>query len=170
MPANAGDTGRGFDPWVGKIPLEKEMAPHSTILVWRTQGYRLWGLQSMGLQSMEVAKSRIRLSPHAHITSIKFHSGGVGWGVGVGEANLWAALFHQQSEYSGKAGRQMKFSLMGRRKASFHPLGTEPPIQSLSAGSPAEHEAPFPDKVTHMSGWHLSAPFSSFLADVGRAE
>ena len=65
---------------MGKIPLEKEMAPHSTILVWRTQGYRLWGLQSMGLQSMEVAKSRIRLSPHAHITSIKFHSGGVGGG------------------------------------------------------------------------------------------
>ena len=24
-----------FDPWVGKIPLEKGMATHSTILVWR---------------------------------------------------------------------------------------------------------------------------------------
>ena len=24
-----------FDPWVGKIPLEKEMATHSSILAWR---------------------------------------------------------------------------------------------------------------------------------------
>ena len=23
-----------FDPWVGKIPLEKEMATHSSILAW----------------------------------------------------------------------------------------------------------------------------------------
>ena len=65
----------------------------------------------------------------------------------------------------------MKFSLMGRRKASSHPLGMEPPIQSLSSGPLAEHQVPFPDKViTCVSGWHLSAPFSSFLADVGRAE
>ena len=25
----------GFDPWVGKIPLEKGMAAHSSILAWR---------------------------------------------------------------------------------------------------------------------------------------
>ena len=25
----------GFDPWVGKIPLEEEMATHSSVLVWR---------------------------------------------------------------------------------------------------------------------------------------
>ena len=41
----------GFDPWVGKIPLEKEMATHSSILAWKIS----WtedpgGLQSMGLQ------------------------------------------------------------------------------------------------------------------------
>jgi len=24
----------GFDPWVGKIPLEKEMATHSSTLAW----------------------------------------------------------------------------------------------------------------------------------------
>ena len=40
-----------FDPWVGKIPLEKEMATHSSILAWGIP----WteepgGLQSMGLQ------------------------------------------------------------------------------------------------------------------------
>ena len=39
-----------FDPWVGKIPLEKEMAAHSSFLAWRIA----WmeepdGLQSMGL-------------------------------------------------------------------------------------------------------------------------
>ena len=25
----------GFSPWVGQIPLEKEMATHSSILAWR---------------------------------------------------------------------------------------------------------------------------------------
>ena len=25
----------GFDPWVGKIPLEKGMATHSSILAWK---------------------------------------------------------------------------------------------------------------------------------------
>jgi len=40
-----------FDPWIGKIPLEEEMATHSSILAWRIP----WtgepgGLQSMGLQ------------------------------------------------------------------------------------------------------------------------
>ena len=35
LPANAGDMRCGFDPWVGKIPLEEEMATHSSILVWR---------------------------------------------------------------------------------------------------------------------------------------
>ena len=25
----------GFDPWVGKDPLEEEMATHSSILAWR---------------------------------------------------------------------------------------------------------------------------------------
>ena len=34
-PASAGDIMRcEFDPWVGKIPLEKEMVTHSSILAW----------------------------------------------------------------------------------------------------------------------------------------
>jgi len=32
LPAKAGD---GFDPWVRKIPLVKEMAISSTILAWK---------------------------------------------------------------------------------------------------------------------------------------
>ena len=39
----------GFDPWVGKIPPEKEMATHSSILAWempRTEEPD--GPQSMG--------------------------------------------------------------------------------------------------------------------------
>ena len=36
-PANAGDIkGRVFNPWIGKIPLEKEMATHSSVLAWET--------------------------------------------------------------------------------------------------------------------------------------
>ena len=40
-----------FDPWVRKIPLEKEVATHSSILAWRipwTEGPG--GLQPSGLQ------------------------------------------------------------------------------------------------------------------------
>ena len=36
----------GFDPWVGKIPLEKGKATHSSILTWRIP----WTVESMGLQ------------------------------------------------------------------------------------------------------------------------
>ena len=40
-----------FDPWVGKISLEEEMATHSRILVWRIPwAEQPGGLQSMGLQ------------------------------------------------------------------------------------------------------------------------
>ena len=41
----------GFSPWVGKIPLKKEVATHSRLLAWeipRTE--ELVGLQSMGSQ------------------------------------------------------------------------------------------------------------------------
>ena len=49
LPANAGDAReRGFDPWVRKIPLEKEMATYSSILTWRIP----WTEEPRGLQSM----------------------------------------------------------------------------------------------------------------------
>ena len=36
QPANVGDARDvGFEPWVGMISLEEEMATHSSILVWR---------------------------------------------------------------------------------------------------------------------------------------
>ena len=43
-----------FNPWVGNIPLEKEMATHSSTLAWRIP----WmeepgGLQSMGSQRVK---------------------------------------------------------------------------------------------------------------------
>ena len=39
----------GSDPWVGKIPLEKEMATHSSILAWKIPWTQKPGmLQSMG--------------------------------------------------------------------------------------------------------------------------
>ena len=44
-----------FNPWVGKIPLEKEMATHSSILAWRIPwterrltGYSPWGRKRVG--------------------------------------------------------------------------------------------------------------------------
>ena len=38
----------GFDPWVGKIPLEEDMATHPRILAWRIP----WTEEPGGLQSM----------------------------------------------------------------------------------------------------------------------
>jgi len=42
----------GFDPWVGKIPLEKGMVTYSSILVWRIP----WTEEPGGLQFMESQK------------------------------------------------------------------------------------------------------------------
>ena len=48
-PASAGDIMRcEFDPWVGKIPLEKEMVTHSSILAWEIP----WTEEPGGIQSM----------------------------------------------------------------------------------------------------------------------
>ena len=43
---------RGFNSWVGKVPLEKGMATHSSTLAWRIQ----WTEEPGGLQ----AQSRVR--------------------------------------------------------------------------------------------------------------
>ena len=49
LPVDAGDTGDlVFNPRVGKIPLEKEMATHSSILAWEIP----WAEEPGGLQSM----------------------------------------------------------------------------------------------------------------------
>ena len=49
----------GFNPWVGKIPLEKEMATHSSTLAWKipwTDAGAWWAIVHV------VSKSRTRLS------------------------------------------------------------------------------------------------------------
>ena len=49
LPADAGDVKKcGFDPWVGKIPQEKGMATHCSILAWKIP----WTEEPGGLQSM----------------------------------------------------------------------------------------------------------------------
>ena len=43
-----------FDPWVGKIPLKKEMATRSIILAWEIpQTEEPGGLQSVGWQELD---------------------------------------------------------------------------------------------------------------------
>ena len=49
---NAGDR-HGFDHWVRKNPLKKEMATHSSILAWEIP----WTEEPGGLQSMESQES-----------------------------------------------------------------------------------------------------------------
>ena len=44
-----------FNHWVGNIPLEKEMATHSSIFAWRNPWTKEPGrLQSMGSQSITI--------------------------------------------------------------------------------------------------------------------
>ena len=48
QPANVGDARDvGFEPWVGMISLEEEMATHSSILAWRIP----WTKETDGLES-----------------------------------------------------------------------------------------------------------------------
>ena len=44
----------GFSPWVGKIPLEKGIATHSSILSWRLP----WTEEHGGLQSIDLRRVR----------------------------------------------------------------------------------------------------------------
>ena len=48
----------GFNPWIGKLPLEKETATYFSILAWGIP----WTEEPGGLQSMGLQKSQIRLS------------------------------------------------------------------------------------------------------------
>ena len=49
LPPNAGRRKRrGFDPCIGKIPLEEGTASHSSILAWRMP----WAEEPGGLQSI----------------------------------------------------------------------------------------------------------------------
>ena len=51
LPANVG---YGFNPWVGKLPLKKEIATHSNILAWRIP----WTGEPGGLEPMESQRPR----------------------------------------------------------------------------------------------------------------
>ena len=59
----------GFDPQVGKIALEQEMATHCSILAWKIP----WREESGGLLSNGVTESdateRVRVHTHTHIHS-----------------------------------------------------------------------------------------------------
>jgi len=60
---------RRFDPWVGKIPLEEEMAAHSTILARKIPWTEEPGeLQSMGLQRVIIHNWQLS-TQHIHISS-----------------------------------------------------------------------------------------------------
>ena len=55
----------GFDPWVGSIPLEKEMATHSHVLAWRIPGTgEPGGLLSMGLHRVRHNWSDLAVTEH----------------------------------------------------------------------------------------------------------
>ena len=59
----------GFDPWVGKIPLEREMATHSSVTAWKTP----WTEEPGGLQSMG-SQERSWLSMHRYTHTPKLTS------------------------------------------------------------------------------------------------
>ena len=47
----------GFNPWVRKIPLKKEMATHTSILAWKIPGWRsLAGYSSWGCKESDTTE------------------------------------------------------------------------------------------------------------------
>ena len=48
-PASAGDMRAQFDPWIGKDPMEKGIATHSSNLAWRIT----WTEEPGGLEAIE---------------------------------------------------------------------------------------------------------------------
>ena len=66
----------GFDLWVGKIPLEEEMATHSSILAWKIPLTEEPG----GLQSMGVAKSWTSTHGGPVVRTLCFYCSGPGSG------------------------------------------------------------------------------------------
>ena len=68
LSGNVGDAGDGFSPWVGKGPLEKEMATHSRILAWKIP----WAEEPGGLQFMGLQESDMTGHKHTHIIYLEF--------------------------------------------------------------------------------------------------
>ena len=53
-----------FNPWVGKIPLEKEIVTHSSILAWRILGTEELGrLQSIASQRIATRNNNMSSPP-----------------------------------------------------------------------------------------------------------
>ena len=75
--ANAGDIKTcGFDPWVGKIPLEKSMATHSSILAWRIPMDRVFWWATVHV----VPNNQTRLNPLTmHTQTVKQPWGAAIW-------------------------------------------------------------------------------------------
>ena len=46
----------GFNPWVGKISLEKEMTTHSTVFAWKIQ----WAEEPGGLHGVTNSQTRLK--------------------------------------------------------------------------------------------------------------
>ena len=60
-----------WETWVGKKPLEKEMATHSSILAWKIPGTEEPGrLQSMGLQRVGHDWAHLAHSPTKYAVKI----------------------------------------------------------------------------------------------------
>ena len=66
LPARAGDMRCGFDSWVRKIPLEKEMATHSSILAGKLHGQSsLVGYSPRGHKESDVTEHNTQPATYA---------------------------------------------------------------------------------------------------------
>ena len=103
----------GFIPWVGKTPLEKGMATHSSIHAWRGPRTEEPGeLQSLGLQRVRRDWATIT---HTHTTP------GVKMGLpggSVGKESAWNAGYPGSIPRSGRSsgegiGNPLQYSCLG---------------------------------------------------------
>ena len=98
-----------FDPWVGKIPLEKEMATHSSILAWKIPWTEPGGLQSMESgyipQGSKESDTTEQLSTHIHIHTFTSYEG-----IGRrGNRYLWVSQYLTSAFPGNFVGQNRKF-------------------------------------------------------------
>ena len=60
-------TGNRFDPWVRKIPLEQEMATHSSIFTWKIPWTEAWQAPVHGVAESDTTECVFGIGTEEHL-------------------------------------------------------------------------------------------------------
>ena len=151
LPANAGDMRHGFNSCLGKIPLEEEMATHSSFLAWRIP----WreepvGLQSIGSQRSNLAQ-RFQNNPSKYLlgANIVLEDEKVGW-----HHQLSGREFEQALGVGDGQGSLVCCSPWGCKESDMTEVNCFVPSPALGMGnnSKQDRQAPLPSQSLQKTG------------------